>query len=48
MKNGALNIAGPPETAITPDMLASVYGVAARVQRCERGFLQVMVNDRSS
>jgi iron complex transport system ATP-binding protein len=48
MQNGALSIAGPPETAITPDMLASVYGVDARVQRCERGFLQVMVDDRSS
>jgi iron complex transport system ATP-binding protein len=48
MKDGALNAAGPPDAAITADMLASVYGVKARVQRCERGFLQVMVDDRSS
>ena len=47
MKNGALHVAGSPQDAITADMLASVYGVEARVQRCERGFLQVMVDDRS-
>lgn len=47
MKNGALNVAGPPESAITPDTLAAVYGVRARVGRCERGFLQVIVDDRA-
>jgi ABC-type cobalamin/Fe3+-siderophores transport system ATPase subunit len=48
MKNGAFHAAGSPDAAITPEMLASVYGVEARVQRCDRGFLQVIVDNRSS
>jgi iron complex transport system ATP-binding protein len=47
MKNGALHTAGSPDAAITPEMLASIYGVEARIQRCDRGFLQVIVDDRS-
>jgi iron complex transport system ATP-binding protein len=31
MKNGALRAAGSPDAAITPEMLASIYGVEARV-----------------
>lgn len=33
-----------PKIAITPDTLASVYGVQARVEHCSRGFVQVMVD----
>lgn len=47
MRNGALDRVGSPEAAITPQMLACVYGVDARVHRCDRGFLQVIVDDRS-
>jgi iron complex transport system ATP-binding protein len=47
MKNGVLHAAGSPDAAITPEMLASVYGVKARVQRCNRGFLQIIVDGRS-
>ncbi|WP_315832893.1 ABC transporter ATP-binding protein [Bradyrhizobium prioriisuperbiae] len=46
MERGALKIAGPPEVAITPEMLARVYGVEARVERYARGALQVIVDDR--
>lgn len=48
---GRLAAEGPPEVAITPAVLAEVYGVAARVETCSAGRLQVMVdgplNDRS-
>lgn len=33
-----------PSKAITPETLASVYGIEARVERCSRGFVQVMVD----
>jgi ABC-type hemin transport system ATPase subunit len=33
MENGRLHNAGPPTAAITPAMLASVYGVDCRVER---------------
>jgi iron complex transport system ATP-binding protein len=45
MVDGALEIAGLPETAVTADMLFSVYGVRARVERCSRGFLYVSVDE---
>lgn len=35
---------GPPDEAITPAMLREVYGVEARVERCSRGYVQVMVD----
>lgn len=35
---------GPPESAITPISLAHVYGVHARVERCTRGRLRVVVD----
>ncbi len=35
---------GAPETAFTPELLADVYGVRARVERCSRGQLQVLVD----
>ena len=33
-----------PEDVVTPDMLAQVYGVTARVERCSRGRLMVLVD----
>jgi iron complex transport system ATP-binding protein len=35
---------GPPETAITPETLARVYGVEARVERCSRGHMQIIAD----
>lgn len=46
MENGVVKSAGSPRRVITPEMLKSVYAVEARVERCSRGFLQVMVDDR--
>ena len=45
MAKGKLVAFGTPEEAITPDILAEVYRVTARVQRCDRGALQVMIDD---
>lgn len=44
MQNGALKSFGPPAAAITPEMLASVYGVDCTVERSGHGFLQVVVD----
>lgn len=44
LDEGALMASGPPETVVTPERLARVYGVAARVERCTEGRLQVMVD----
>lgn len=45
MAKGKLVAFGTPDEAITPDILAEVYRVSARVQRCDRGVLQVMIDD---
>ena len=45
MAKGRLVAFGTPDEAITPDILAEVYRVSARVQRCDRGALQVMIDD---
>ncbi|UPK02453.1 ABC transporter ATP-binding protein [Bradyrhizobium sp. 170] len=37
MKNGALHAAGSPDAAITPEMLASIYGVEAMRPRLLAG-----------
>jgi iron complex transport system ATP-binding protein len=42
--DGRLHSLGAPPETITPGMLASVYGVAARVEPCSRGLLQVTVD----
>ncbi|MBS7539009.1 ABC transporter ATP-binding protein [Ancylobacter lacus] len=44
LAEGAVVADGPPEAAITPALLARVYGVQARVERCSRGQVQVMVD----
>lgn len=45
MAKGRLVAFGTPDEAITPEILAEVYRVSARVQRCDRGALQVMIDD---
>ncbi len=44
LEQGLIAADGPPLAAITPDMLARVYRVEARVEPCARGFLQVIVD----
>ena len=45
LAQGAVVATGTPAQAITPDTLARVYGVRARVEHCSRGSLQIMVDD---
>lgn len=42
---GRVHAEGSPAEAITPDVLAQVWQVRARVEPCARGLLQVMVDD---
>ena len=44
LADGRVAVDGPPETAVSAAMLAEVYQVEARVERCARGFVQVMVD----
>lgn len=48
LDHGRLVASGPPDEVVTPAQLASVYGVAARVERCSAGRLQVMVDGAST
>jgi len=43
LANGAVAAQGRPETAITRDILAEVYGVEAVVERSSRGHLQISI-----
>lgn len=45
LAKGRLVKFGPPEEAITPDVLADVYHVRARIERCGQGQIQVIVDD---
>ncbi len=45
LEGGRVRAAGTPADALTPEVLRSVYGVEARVERCSRGRLQVIVDD---
>ncbi|KFI29575.1 ABC transporter ATP-binding protein [Haematobacter massiliensis] len=45
LRRGCLYSAGRPEEVLTPAMLAEVYGVSARVERCSRGRLMVLVDE---
>ena len=45
LSRGRIAADGTPDEAVTPAMFADVYGVATRIERCSRGFLQVMVDD---
>lgn len=44
LHGGRLYASGAPEEVLTPRLLADVYGVEARVERCSRGRLQVLVD----
>ena len=44
LHDGALWADDAPERTLTPDMLAAVYGVAGRVERCSRGGLTVLAD----
>ncbi|MGY4803520.1 ABC transporter ATP-binding protein [Teichococcus aerofrigidensis] len=41
---GTVHAEGSPEATLTPALLAEVYGVAARVERCSLGHLQVLAD----
>jgi iron complex transport system ATP-binding protein len=41
---GTLRAEGEPERTLTPGLLAEVYGVSGRVERCSLGHLQVMAD----
>lgn len=45
LAQGAVVATGTPAEAITPQTLARVYGVQARVEHCSHGGLQIMVDD---
>ncbi|WP_212629921.1 ABC transporter ATP-binding protein [Pseudomonas sp. KB-10] len=44
MRAGRIHASGTPDEVLTPPLLAEVYGVEARVERCSRGRLQVLVD----
>jgi iron complex transport system ATP-binding protein len=44
LQDGALVGSGAPRDILTPELLAEVYGVDARVEDCSRGFVQVLVD----
>jgi iron complex transport system ATP-binding protein len=44
LAHGALHSAGPPAEIVTPKMLAEVYEIEARVERCSEARLQIMVD----
>ena len=44
LKAGRLVVSGKPETAISPESLAEVYGVRGRIERCSQGKTQVILD----
>ncbi|EMM6760993.1 ABC transporter ATP-binding protein [Pluralibacter gergoviae] len=44
LREGRLVAGGAPEAVITPENLAQVYGVRARVECCSQGRLQAMID----
>lgn len=44
LKNGELVANGLPTKVITPEILADVYRVSARIERCSRGHPQVLID----
>lgn len=45
LAKGAVMADGAPADALTDTLLAKAYGVRARVERCSRGLLQVLVDE---
>ncbi len=45
LSDGRVTAVGAPEEAITPGVLADVWRVQARIDRCDRGSLRVMIDD---
>lgn len=44
LKNGALVASGVPDAVVTPQNLATVYGVRGRVEHCSQGLPHVVVD----
>lgn len=44
LKEGALHAFGTPQDVVTPEMLANVYGIEARIETCSRGKMQIIVD----
>ena len=44
LREGRVVASGTPQDVLVPDLLAQVYGVQARVERCSLGRLQVLVD----
>ncbi|MFJ2985861.1 MULTISPECIES: ABC transporter ATP-binding protein [unclassified Pseudomonas] len=44
LREGRVVACGAPEQVLRPEVLAQVYGVEARVERCSQGRLQVLVD----
>lgn len=44
LNGGRLHSDGPPDQVLTAETLAQVYGVTARIERCSRGTLMVLVD----
>ena len=44
LDHGTIAAEGSPEAALSPSILSAVYGVEARVERCSRGRLHIMVD----
>lgn len=48
LHQGALVADGAPEETITRDNLSKAYGVEARIERCSKGFLQIIADRPAS
>lgn len=44
LKDGKMIANGEPEEVITPESLATVYGVRGRIERCSQGIPQIMID----
>lgn len=44
LSGGRLAASGTPDAVLTPALLRQVYGISARVERCSKGRLMVMVD----
>jgi iron complex transport system ATP-binding protein len=44
LKEGQLLADGAPSQVITPEILASVYGVRGRIEPCSQGIMQVIID----